>query len=298
VSTARERFAHSSWRVWVGYGLYALAALGLFLALSFPFERVQGALIAQLARQMHSRVTVESGGFRFPLGVGWRGVRIEPIAWGGPALNLDVVRIRVALLPLVRRTIEAEVAWEAYGGRARGASVVRLESGHAQWTVDQFGHGFDLSRLPFFPSGQWRGTLQLNLSDRWTDDAWLAGEGAGSFEVAGLGIDGLTMAGFPVNGIEFDTVTGQIAFKGGTVAIRRVAARGPLGTVAGDGTLLVRTPWAESVLNLTLTLNPTPGAASRVPLLALAGASGGPMTVQIKGRLGSPDVTLNGTPIS
>jgi type II secretion system protein N len=241
-------------------------------------------------------VTVESGRFLFPLGVGWRGVRFEPA--GDRALTVDAVRVRVALWPLLRRTVDADIAWEAYGGRARGTWVSRPAPGGARFALDQVGQGFELARLPFLPPGDWRGTLRLDVTCRWTNEVWWSGEGAGSAEVTGLRIDGLTVAGVPLDGIEFDTIAAQVALKGGTVTVQRFAAGGALGTASGEGTVLVRMPWSESILNLTLKLSPLPGAAARVPLLALAGTKGGPITVHIGGRLARPDVTLNGTPIS
>jgi type II secretion system protein N len=253
-------------------------------------------LVAGVARSTHARVTVESGRFLFPLGVGWRGVRFEPE--GGRALTLDAVRVRLAWWPLLRRTVDTDVAWEAYGGRARGTWMSHPAPGGARFALEQVGQGFELARLPFLPPGDWRGTLRFDLTCRWTNEAWWTGEGAGSAEVTGLWIDGLTAAGVPINGIEFDTIAAQVALKGGTVTVQRFAAGGALGTASGEGTVLVRMPWSESILNLTLNLSPSPGAAARVPLLALAGTKGGPITVHIGGRLARPDVTLNGTPIS
>lgn len=278
------------------YALYAVVASGLFLVLTFPYERLQAALVAEVARSTHTRVTVESGRILFPLGVGWRGVRFEPE--GDRALTVDAIRVRVALWPLLWRTVDADVAWEAYGGRARGTWMSRPAPGGARFALDQVGQGFELARLPLLPPGDWRGTLRLDVTCRWTNEAWWTGEGAGSAEVTGLRIDGLTVADVPINGIEFDTIAAQVALKGGTVTVQRFAAGGALGTASGEGTVLVRMPWSESILNLTLKLSPAPGAAARVPLLALAGTKGGPITVHIGGRLARPDVTLNGTPIS
>jgi hypothetical protein len=66
--------------------------------------------------------------------------------------------------------------------------------------------------------------------------------------------------------------------------------------VSGDGTVLVRAPWTESVINLTLRLEPTADARARVPMLALAG--GGPVTVRVSGRLAKPGVSINGAPVA
>ncbi|MBI3608740.1 MAG: type II secretion system protein GspN [Nitrospirae bacterium] len=298
MSPTREGLARIAWRSLVGYALYAVAVLAVFLVVSFPYDRLQVAMVEALARQTHSRITVDDGRFVLPLGLRWRGVRIEPPSGDDRALLVDALRVRVALLPLVRRTVDADLAWEAYGGRVRGSWVARREPDGVRSALDQFGQGFDLARLPRLPAGEWRGTVGFEVSGRWTNGAWWMGEGTGSAEVAGLRVNGLTVAGFPVNGIEFDTMTAQVALKGGTVTLQRLMARGALGTASGDGTVLVRSPWTESLINVTLTLAPAQGAASRMPLLALAGTTGGPITVQIKGRLAKPAVTLNGTPLS
>lgn len=279
-------------RAAAGYALFAMAATAVFVALWFPYDRLQAVLLAELSRQTHARLTVSSGGFVFPAGVSWRGVRIHPL--DGPEVLIDALRVRVALLPLIRRVIDADVTWEAYGGRARGSWVLRRDANGTRSEVDQIGQGFDLSRLPMMPAGNWRGVIRVDLNGQWTNQAWWAGDGSGSIEVADLRADGLSVGGFPVNGIVFDTVSGQIRLKGGTLTLQRLAARGALGAVSGSGTVLMRMPWTESVVNLALSLSPAPGAAAKVPWLALAG-TGSPMTVQIAGRAAKPDVTLNGS---
>jgi type II secretion system protein N len=172
---------------------------------------------------------------------------------------------------------------------------LRPETDGARFSLDQFGQGFALDGLPGLPDGTWQGVVQFDLNGRWLNEAWWLGEGTGSVEVSRLKIDGLTIAGFPVNGIEFDSVTGHVALNGGTMTLQRVNAHGPLGKVSGDGTVLVRAPWTESVINLTLRIEPAAGAETRVPMLALAG--GGVVTLRVSGRLVKPGVSVNGAPV-
>jgi hypothetical protein len=112
-----------------------------------------------------------------------------------------------------------------------------------------------------------------------------------------LKVDGLMVSGFPVNGIEFDSVAGQFGLNGGTITLHRITAKGPMGAVSGDGTVLVRAPWTESVINVTLRVEPSAEAVARVPMLALAGGQG-VVTVRLSGRLVKPGVTLNGAPVA
>ncbi|MEO5656129.1 MAG: type II secretion system protein GspN [Nitrospiria bacterium] len=280
-------------RVVAGYALFVVAATMAFVALWFPYDRLQAVLLAELSRQTHARLTVESGGFVFPAGVGWRGLRIHPLDGPPGEVVIDVLGVRVALLPLIWHVIDADVTWEAYGGRARGSWVLRRDANGTRSEVDQIGQGFDLSRLPMMPAGNWRGVIRVDLNGQWTNQAWWTGDGSGSIEVADLQADGLSVGGFPVNGIVFDTVSGQVRLKGGTLTLQRLAARGALGAVSGSGTVLIRMPWTESVVNLALALSPAPGASAKAPWLALAG-TGSPIAVQITGRAAKPDITLNG----
>jgi len=285
------------WRTLAGYTLYTVLAFVLFLLWTFPYQRVQGKIIADLARRTGSEITVDSGRFLFPAGFVWHGVRVRPRLWEHRTLDLDMIRASLAVPSLIRRTLEVDLAWDAYGGKVRGTWVARREAGGTRVSLDQFGQGFDLARLPFLASGKWQGTVQLEFADQWTNDAWLAGDGAGSIDVTGLKVDQMEISGFPIRGIEFDTVSARAALKGGTATIQSLNARGPLGTASGDGTVLIRTPWTESVINFSVTLSPSADAASRIPLLALANSSTGPITVRITGRLAKPDVLVNGTPV-
>jgi hypothetical protein len=68
--------------------------------------------------------------------------------------------------------------------------------------------------------------------------------------------------------------------------------------VSGDGTVLVRAPWTESVVNVTLRVEPSAAAKSRIPMLALAGDKDGVVTVRVSGRLARPGVSINGVPMA
>jgi type II secretion system protein N len=267
----------------------------VFLVWFFPVEGLQTRLLADVERRTQATITVQHRGWVFPLGIAWQGVQIVPAGHADRALVLDTLRVDVAVLPLLRGRIDADLTWEAYGGKARGSWSLEREGDGARLSLDQFGQGFEVGRLPGLPEGSWQGVLQINFNDRWLNEAWWLGEGAGSVEVSRLKVDGLSVGGFPVSGIEFDKVTGQVALNGGTITLQRLAAQGPLGKVSGDGTVLVRAPWTESVINLTLRLEPTADAKARVPMLALAGE--GTVTVRVSGRLARPGVSVNGAPM-
>jgi type II secretion system protein N len=287
-----------AWATIAAYALYTFAVFLVFLVWQFPVEAIQTRLVAELERRTRATVTVQERDWLYPLGVSWRGVHVAPRQQPDRAVDLEAVRVRVALLPLVRRRVDADLAWEAYGGKSRGSLVVRPEGDGVRSALDQIGQGFDLAKLPGLPSGSWQGALRVDLNCRWLDDAWWLGEGTGTVELSGIKVDGVTVAGFPVSGIEFDALTGVVALKGGTITLQRLSGRGPLGTVSGDGTVLVRSPWTESVINVTLRVEPSAAAKSRVPMLALAGDTDGVVTVRVSGRLVRPGVSVNGVPVA
>ena len=296
----RERMRASgrlSWRALAGYLAYTVIAFLVFLAWTFPYQRVEKAIIAEVARRTGSEITTDAGRFVFPAGFVWHGVRVRPKSWENQTLDLDMIRASVVVPSLLRRTLEIDLAWDAYGGKVRGTWVARREAGGTRVSFDQFGQGFDLGRFPLRSTAKWQGTAQIELADQWTNDAWLAGDGTGSIEVTGLKVDHVEIGGFPIQGIEFDAVSARAALKGGTLTIQKLNARGPLGTALGEGTAMLRTPWTESVLSFSVTVNPSADAASRIPLLALANSASGPITIRVTGRVAKPDVFVNGVPV-
>lgn len=295
VVTAARSARRVPWRSGMGYALYAALAFGVFLVWLFPVERLQTRLLEEIERRARATVTVRERDWVYPLGMVWQGVTIAPIDRPDRATVLDVLRVRIAVLPLLRGQVDADLTWEAYGGKARGSWSLRREADGARISLDQFGQGFDVGRLPGLPDGGWQGLLQVDLNGRWLNESWWLGEGAGSVEVTGLKVGRVMVGGFPISGIEFESVAGHMVLNGGTITLQRLTGHGPLGKVSGDGTVLVRAPWTESVINLTLKIEPAPGAADRVPLLALAGS--GVVTVRVSGRLAHPGVSVNGAPV-
>jgi hypothetical protein len=81
------------------------------------------------------------------------------------------------------------------------------------------------------------------------------------------------------------------------VTIERLDAQGVDLEADGQGSLLMREPWTEGLLNLVARVRLKEGLRDRFPMVGMMGNPDHPLEVLLKGTLRRPLVSINGVPL-
>ncbi len=268
----------------------------VFLHLSFPYAKLERRMIALAEAGTASGITVQEGGIRFPFGVAWHGVRIAPRppaqSW---VIDLDDVRCRLRLWPLLLWRIHLDLALRAYGGEAHGILKMDREAGTPRFTLEQQGEGFDLSLLRLAGGPRLQGRARFRLDQEWAGGDFFRGDGKATLELDGLRVAGLEGMGvaLPLPELLFPRVTGRVTARSGLITLNDLVARGAQVDLTGSGTLVVRDPPPESLITLTVRVTPKEGLREQLAVL-----SGDPKRsvwdLVIRGPLSAPTYSLSG----
>ncbi len=256
----------------------------IFLYLTFPYELLERRILSHFERR-GIRVERERRQVRFPLIFFWEGVKIK--AGEGPQITLQSVRGEVNPFSLFARRADVDLALAAAGGFSRG--VLRVDFGvppAGRFFVRESMEGIELLQLPLAGiSGKVRGTIE----GEWIEDI-LKGSGSVGLDLRSLLIPPIG----PFPQFRFDSAALKVRWKGGVATIDEFSGTGEEGQVSGSGTALLRDPYRETILNLSLKVVP------REPLRRMIEPffpknPGEAYQVALTGTIGRPSLSIDGT---
>ena len=174
-----------------------------------------------------------------------------------PILESSRLYVRPGLDGLIRGRLGSVYMQAAmYSGNAEGSwamdngihrATLRLEDlqiGRYRWLLNSFEEGEI--------DGLLSGVVSVESRRGNTRDGQIAGE----LDIKKAFANGIKVRGFAVPELSFSTISAKFAVKGDQVDIEDLRADGPQLKLSGAGTVNVRTPPADSVLNLKVTLQP------------------------------------------
>jgi type II secretion system protein N len=204
---------------------------------------------------------IELGDVRFAWWNGFelQGLRIAPADPSQPAFfEASSLYVRPAFGDLVRGRLQAvDVSGSIYGGTVDG-SLSRGELNRLSATFD----GLQLQRYPLLGAalqgGQVAGRASgaISIEARGTEIADI--RAAGDLQLADASITDAKWNQFPVAPLHFTTVSARFDLQGGRLDVQELKADGKEITLDAGGQVAMRTPLADSVLNLKLLLAPGP----------------------------------------
>jgi type II secretion system protein N len=274
--------------------LYAtLFVLGLF---AFALVRVPSDRLAQIAvaHAAAAGVDIEYDELASTLLPGFelRGVRIfDHDERSKPVVELAVLGLRTALLPLFTGKAGADVNAEGFGAHAKLGLRTR---GSQAWVVGKI-EGLELGQLPGVQDKlkvPLKGTADLAL------DLELAGtlmQSVGNIDVT---LNDVTLeqgmllglAKFPGAGL--GDIHGTLLFENGKLVFDRFAGDGQDVQLNVEGDVALREPPSASALNLNLKMKISPRMEQSIgfafPLLALTKTPQGEYVRRVGGTLGAP----------
>ncbi len=281
----------------LGYTLFALLSLFLFLYLTFPYEKFQKRVLAIIEENTSIRIKVEEGGLRFPFGIQWQGVHF----FLSPNLERDFftsdsIEAEVEPFPLLKRIVEIPLSVHAIGGEFNGRLSIEQREKEIQYLLEGKGSDLDLKRLNLRGMGLKEGIegiLKGEIKSGWTGRNFLRGEGFLYFESSDVRLKNIgspIVGGFTLPEAFFSKITGRINLKDGVGHLDNLLATGPEVEVSGSGNILLKEALPESLINLSFNLH------LRGPLAGNL-QSKGPLRLSVRGTLRRPLFYINEIPV-
>ena len=265
------------------YAIFGLVLFVAFLAGTFPY----GDTIASMLKPLNLTLVYQKQRMHFPIGAKLAGVRL--LSTASRPYQMVLQSPRVILAPTIGSLLFGRpglrVRAEIYGGTVGATIHQRAGLADVAFTMDslslrraeplqQFGAEFD-----GMLSGA--GTADLGSPDLASNTAHLA--------LDGRGVTVRVIDGFPA--MRLGVVTGVAALSDGTITLNDVEAHGDDAALEAQGTIQLAPDAADSTINLTVSLTPTPAGRNRfglfINMLPHAPARG---PYYINGPLMSPSV--------
>jgi type II secretion system protein N len=278
---------------WSGYPIFYLFCLAVFAYLTFPYEQLKERLIAELESSQKGpapRVEVDSLGPYWLGGISASGLRIimprpptpaDPTERPPSKLTIDKVHARLSLLSLLIGRVSISFGAKAFGGTIDGDTHASSEGRMLEATLE----GVDIGRVEpltdLLGGAPISGTLSGKID-------WLLGEaklskasGPISLSVADLSIgDGKAkLAGklaLPKLNVGQLELGGEA--KTGVLKFEKLGAQGQDLDLLGDGRIVLRDSFMDSMADLYLRFRFSDGYRNRNDMTkSLFGAPGSTM---------------------
>lgn len=253
----------------IGYAVFFVVALCVFVAVTFPYESVRAKIVGSFNAQQkpgaaQQELQIDDLSGYFVTGVHASGVKLlsaSTEAGQPPAeIVIDEARARLQLLPLIifRKVIKFDL--EMLEGVAKG----KVSESGADRSVELEFDGVDIGQigpvkqaigLPI--QGKLFGTLSLELPGSKASKAngtvalelreLTVGDGKAKLKIPGLPGEGLTIQKLTVGTL---TIEGEA--KDGTLKLTKVSSNGPDAILDGEGSVRLRELANESLVDVTL----------------------------------------------
>ena len=282
----------------LGYTLYSILMLLLFLYLTFPHRQLEIRLISMLEQTLACQIRVNESQWLFPIGLTWREIHLHPQTGFKGDVVVDQARIKVYLLPLLRLNVQTDFFMEAYGGKVRGSFWVRKREGKINYYFQESAQDLELQAMGLDVPFKLEGRLRLDLEATWQDRDVLRGNGSGTLELLGIKTAGVSLSGVELPDLSLSRIAAKLGLRNGIVTVEDFKVQGPDVEATGQGTLLLRNRWSEGLLNLATKAYLKEELRKKFPMLAMMGNNRDPVEILLKGTFKRPLVSINSVPLN
>ncbi|GBD25719.1 hypothetical protein HRbin30_01043 [bacterium HR30] len=276
------------------YTAYTLVVFLVALLFTFPHDLLIKRALQNLDRGPLP-LRVQSAGLSPLKGYQLVGLRIGGLDEGQPPLlEFSSVWARPLWTEWIKGNFyAASLGAELYGGQMRGHLAYRDTGlvGVVAWQNLQLLRYRTLQIQ--LEEGQVGGQVGGSLSFELRGTAFQQGQANGEIVVDDLRLERAKINGWPVPDVRFKQVKSKFRVTPGKVDLTELAANGDL-VIQGSGSITLREPYGESLLNLRLTVAPGPQTSDTIKavLALLPKPSGGKpdAPVTVTGTLAHPKI--------
>lgn len=279
-----------------------LAGIGLAVFLGglwngFPHREMARHFLREISETAGVGLFARQARFDLPARITYSGLAIVTPSQEGPlSWSVDRASGHLVLASLVSRKPRFNFRIDAYGGEFRG--LLRHLSRRRNHLKGSTVRPLDLGKTRPVLHQDIAGTMNVKTDYTWKTGNETTGHGIVSADIGHLVLKSLTMNGFPIPPVTFDSVRSRVFLSNGRGRVEKLVASGPLADINGTGTFLLSAPYANTILHLTLLVH-LKGPLGAIPLLNMAegGKGNKVMTLTLDGPVSNLNIAMNGLPI-
>ena len=266
---------------------------GFFFVRSFPGNELAKEILAGISHQTGLGISADAGTFRWPANLDYEGLHLVSASPMGPVVwEIPKFEGGMNLASYVKGKPRYNFDVKAYGGEFRGR-LQQARKGKWNHLRGKTIHPINLLTARKLIRQDLSGSLDLETDYTWTKGHEQLGHGILGLTIRNLVVRSLKMNGIPLPDLAFTSVRGRLFLHDGTGHIESLTADGPLATVTGSGTILLRFPYPASLINMDLHAR-LKGQLKAIPIPSLEARKDGTVHIHLQGVLASPTVALNG----
>lgn len=275
------------------YSLYTVALFALFLVINFPYRVLVDRVLNDVEAAQVDLQDARLSPFK---GMELRGLVLRRADISRlPILEVSRAYLKPDLLGLMRGQLtRASLRGELYGGEAKAKWSGGTDLRRTILQVEDL----QLARYPLlrelFDDGQIYGLLSGFVETEARGDSSNPTRASGEIYLDRAGTEGLVFRGLPILDVALDETKLVFNVQGGRIEIEEFTSVGPDATISGSGQIGIRQPVESSVLDLKVTIEPSPDARPEIKgLISLIPRQRGAKAdapIAITGTIASPQV--------
>jgi len=249
------------------YTLYAVVLFLLFLVATFPYQ----ALVERTVREvdLHPfQLKVSGTRFAWYKGIELQGVRLLRAEGGpeqAPILRAGSLYLRLAASDLFRGRISTLAAsTEMYGGHVYARWLVDGRTRRIALQLDSLQIARYRPALALLDKGDVGGLLSGAVTVEGPNGNFRTGQAAGELQWNRARLSGAAINGFGLPDLRFAKIAAKFAVANGRLEIQSFRADGEELNLSGTGQIILRRPFAESVLHLRASIRPGPASPDAI----------------------------------
>jgi type II secretion system protein N len=275
------------------YGAFTLAVFCIALAYSLPHDLIARRIVGDATAAAPVDVAFREVGLAFPNGYRFRGLTLTGKTLPELRVGIDELTVRAPIGNLLTGARAAAFAGELLGGEVAGTVAERGAGAAVELHVEDLDLAQASAALLLPPPAQVAGRATIDLDLAGDGRSTRSSRGEVRLDVRGLALTKLVVQGITVPDLAFAEVRGRAKIEGTTLQIQELQAEGPDGDVGISGSIVIREPVEQSVLNLELRAEVAPDAQPAVRMavgLLPPKPTGQPKRWTVRGTLTRPTV--------
>ncbi len=287
-----------AWREILAWTVTGVTILVLCLMATFPYGMLQARIVAELKRATGMEIRVADWTMGLPLGLEWRNVTLSQSNW--TPLQLAVLQAKLGVMKALGGTLGLDVVAKLNDtssptGLAKATVTASSLSLAGPVTIKGQIQQVDLSKIlrRYVAHGTLSGDFSHRIDSGQATVATMKGEGMWSAEATDLVVDQIPLGNGRTLSLTFSKVSAGLVCRDLRCDVTQMKGDGIDGSFTGEGHIAIQQPLQQSQLNLTVTVIPGPGFASKAGALGFPSPPPGTsMTVKIVGTLAQARIAL------